>query len=668
VSAKDVEDTLRDTGAWKTPGTDDNLPAGFLKACGEPVAEAIAKLANASFALAYFPQRFRKAGVIVLRKPGKTTDQYQTAGGYRPIALLSTIGKVIEALIGRRVARAAEENGLLPDGQMGNRPGRSTEVAIRFVTDAVRTAWREGGVASLLQLDIKGAFDTVNHIRMIDTLRDLGYPRWVTSWVRSYLTNRTIQLHFDGETSAPIDLQAGVPQGSPLSPILFLLYIASLYQALVQDPRLLVVGFADDTNLMAFSQDEADNCRQLQEAWETCQRWAVTRGMEFAPEKSELLHFSRAHRAPQQRVRLGTAEIAPVESARFLGVWLDRKLRWRAHLKQINKKLATQQLALSKLAKSTWGCSLIRAREIYTKVIRSAIAYGAAAWHLPTTDKQQGIVKKLHAAQSKSLRIVAGAYKATPVRSLETETAVPPLDLYLNKRLADFETRLHESGRAVQIRDACVAIASRLRSRRRRRPAERPADRPRAGWDGERSGEWAREWRNGLSSDEALRRDWETRWTRELARATTQRRGRTVQPADNPDFDKALEKHETLRKHESSLLVQIRTGKVGLRAFLFERRVPDVWTPLCRCGRARETPLHLTVFCDELQDERLVLKRAVSPRALRTSRDFASLTTDPATAGAVVRWLLSLRRFPEFRLAEEIAREDEVTARTGGAT
>ncbi len=74
------------------------------------------------------------------------------------------------------------------------------------------------------------------------------------------------------------------------------------------------------------------------------------KGDGIAPEKSRLLHFSRAHAAPRQGVCLGTAEVAPVESVRFLGVWLDRKLRWRAHLKQINKKLATQQLALSKLA------------------------------------------------------------------------------------------------------------------------------------------------------------------------------------------------------------------------------------------------------------------------------------------------------------------------------
>ena len=110
------------------------------------------------------------------------------------------------------------------------------------------------------------------------------------------------------------------------------------------------------------------------------------------------------------------------------------------------KKLKTQDFVLSRIAAKTWGPGLIRAHEVYTKCIRSAIAYGASSFHIPTPaladSKPKGITAKLVKAQNRSLRIVAGAYKATPIRSLETETWVPPLDLYLNKRLADFEARL----------------------------------------------------------------------------------------------------------------------------------------------------------------------------------------------------------------------------------
>ena len=452
VYTKDIQEILRNTSAWKAPGLDD-LPAGFLRACGKPLAEIIAEIATACLMLEYFPQRFRCAEVVVLAKPGKTGKIVHTPGAYRPIALLSAIGKIIEKIMSDRIAAAAEKHNLLPQGQMGNRPGRSTELAIRMVTDAVYTAWKHGATTSLLQLDIKGAFDTVNHIRLLDTLRNAGFPMWIVRWVRSYLETRTARLRFDGETTDPFDLQAGVPQGSPLSPILFILYIASLYEAIRVD-GIRIVGFADDTNLLSFSSDIEANCRRLESAWKQCEAWAQTRGMQFAPQKSELLHFTRTHQAPTQRVQLGSAVVKPVESARFLGVWLDRKLRWTRHLKQLKTKLATQQFALTKLAASTWGVSISRARELYTKVIRSSLAYAASAWHTPSKEgKPQGPAKQLMAAQSHCLRITAGAYRATPVHCLETETGVPPIDLYLDQRKAGYEQALRISDKSELIDD-----------------------------------------------------------------------------------------------------------------------------------------------------------------------------------------------------------------------
>jgi hypothetical protein len=261
-----------------------------------------------------------------------------------------------------------------------------------MVTEAVHTAWSRGAVATLLQLDIKGAFDTVDHTRLLATLRDKGFPPWLVRWTRSYLAERTARLFFDGEKSEPFAVKAGVPQGSPLSPILFLLYIASLYETLAREQGLAIVGFADDTNLMVFGPSAKANCQRLEKAWEVCEAWGATRGMQFEPSKSELLHFTRAKAASKQRVRLGNAIIEPTESARFLGVWLDRRLKWTAHLKRIQTKMETQQFALTRLAASTWGCSYVRAREIYTKVIRSAIAYGASAYHTPSENgKPRGI-------------------------------------------------------------------------------------------------------------------------------------------------------------------------------------------------------------------------------------------------------------------------------------
>jgi hypothetical protein len=161
----------------------------------------------------------------------------------------------VEAAFARRITDVAEAKHLLPDGQMGNRRGRSTDLAVRMVIEAATEARRSGGVASLLQLNIKGAFDAVHHQWMECILRKAGYPEWCQQWVRSYLADRTAYFVFDSQRSRDFDIKAGVPQGSPLSPVLFLLYIATLYEDLqAAHQQLIIVGFADDTNLLASCQ------------------------------------------------------------------------------------------------------------------------------------------------------------------------------------------------------------------------------------------------------------------------------------------------------------------------------------------------------------------------------------------------------------------------------
>jgi len=637
-------------------------------------------LTTRCFQLAFYPPGFKEAKTIVLAKPGKTPATYKTPGGYRPIALLPTLGKAIETIMATRVAAAAERHGLLPDEQMGNRQHRSTEVAIRLVVAQVQEAWRQKATTSLLQLDIAGAFDTVNHIRLLDTLRKIGFPGWAVRWVKAWLTGRSAILHFDGRHADSFPILASVPQGSPLSPILFLLYIASLYNILKEKhPHISLAGFADDTNLLAFGKNGDINVSQLQEAWLTCLKWAETRGMAFAAEKCELIPFNKGRRQWQNAVKLSTpgtdqghTSIKPTGSARFLGVWLDRKLSWKAHKTAVEKKLKTQDFALSRIAAKTWGPGLVRAREVYTKCIRSAIAYGAASFHVPTQpeDKPKGITERLYKAQNRSLRIVAGAYKATPIRSLETETWVPPLDLYLNKRLADFEARLATplqgpSATGVPkttgsiILQACNKLARRFKVRRRR---GRRAQYPQAPTEIEKATATVSTWAaQGNTTDQALELSWKARWHQTYTSTRRQLRGSTAPPPadEQPLFsDKVLRLHEGLTKAQSSLLVQARTGAIGLRDFLFKVKARRVPTPYCGCGTGRETVEHLVVWCPNPPKP-----RTWNTSEIRSRRDLNKVLHGGNKGNklhlvrAVICWLLGSGRLPEYRLAAKLQLE-----------
>ena len=139
VTSKDIAEALAKARPWKAPGEDD-LPIGFLKLCGPPLYDLLAVLATACLRLGWFPGHFKRAKTVVLQKLGKQPAAYRTVGGYRPIALLPTLEKVIEAVVAKRITEAAEVYGLLPDEQMGNRAHRSTELAIRLVVAQVHEA------------------------------------------------------------------------------------------------------------------------------------------------------------------------------------------------------------------------------------------------------------------------------------------------------------------------------------------------------------------------------------------------------------------------------------------------------------------------------------------------------------------------------------------------
>jgi hypothetical protein len=125
--------------------------------------KTLVALVISSFNAACFPRRFKIAKVTVLPKPNKIIAQKATPGAWRPILLLNIVGKIVEAAFARRITDVAEAKHLLPDGQMGNRRGRLTDLAIRMVIKAAIEARKSGGIASLLQLNIKGAFDAVHY-------------------------------------------------------------------------------------------------------------------------------------------------------------------------------------------------------------------------------------------------------------------------------------------------------------------------------------------------------------------------------------------------------------------------------------------------------------------------------------------------------------------------
>jgi hypothetical protein len=243
---------------------------------------------------------------------------------------------------------------------------------------------------------------------------------------------------------------------------------------------------------------------------------------------------------------------------------------------------------------------------------------------------------------------MSGAYKATPIRYLESEMAIPPLDLYFDKWVADFENRVALSGISQLLREAgarAAEMAAGSRRRRRPRQARQTLRESRA--------QAVSAWIGGnRDTEDTMLCKWNDRW-----KATIAASGRAVLAARR---ESDLTNHKTykeLHKHEASVLMQVRTGCVGMADFLFRRRVPDVPTPLCICGIAPETPEHVLLYCRDTRERRSAIRDLIAPKALRTRRDLAYLTLKQP--GLVVEWLLRTGKFALYDKARRLQKEWE---------
>ena len=293
VKEEEIATVISRLHGMKAPGPD-GIINWIIQLLLEDILPSLPWLFQACVTLAYHPESYREANTIVLRKPNK--GDYTLAKAYRPIAPLNTLGKVLEALQGRRLSDLAEKYGLLPEEQMGARRNRSTESALELLTDSVHMAWGTNGnnVASLLCLDIAGAFDKVSHARVLHNMRKKGIPERMVTWVESFLGGRKTTLSINGRKSNVYQVSCGIPQGSPVSPILFLFFNTELFEKCrEQGLNAITIGFVDDTNILAYSKSTAQNCRTLGKLHDICMEWARTHGAIFEPSRYELIHLAR---------------------------------------------------------------------------------------------------------------------------------------------------------------------------------------------------------------------------------------------------------------------------------------------------------------------------------------------------------------------------------------
>jgi hypothetical protein len=276
--------------------------------------------------------------------PKADKEKYNVPKIWRPIALLSCLGKLLERLIGNRIKELIIDFNLLPSTQFGA-AGKCTSRALQEMFNQVYTGWckRKKQETTLVGLDIEGAYDRVNQPAVLNTMSRMGFPEWILKILHSFFSERKTTLAIPGYATPEFWVNIGIPQGSPLSGVLFAIFASPILDKLAESHKevYLKLAFVDDTYLVVTSRSYAQNCKLIELLHAKTIEWADPNGVTFGPHKYAIMHFQhpRSKNAPCKLIPnipgLSSAQLVKTE-LRILGAYVDPKLKREKHVEEVS--------------------------------------------------------------------------------------------------------------------------------------------------------------------------------------------------------------------------------------------------------------------------------------------------------------------------------------------
>ncbi|KAK6222522.1 hypothetical protein QIS74_04224 [Colletotrichum tabaci] len=430
VTFQEIETQLFRMKPWKAPGAD-GLPLMVWRQVWPAVKDRVLVLFRASIREGVLPQQWRHAKIVPLKKPGK--PNYTVAKAWRPISLLSTLGKVLEAVIAERISWAVEEFGLLPTNHFGARKRRSAEQALMVLQEFIYKAWRNRQVVSLVSFDVKGAYNGVCKERLLQRLAARGIPLRLVRWIDAFCSGRTASIEFNGYGSEERDLpQAGLPQGSPLSPVLFLFFNADLVQHRIGADGG-AIAFVDDYTAWVTGPTAKANREGIQSIVNEALAWGRRSGATFETDKTAIIHFSRNKERldDDDAFTVGGQTVRPQTQVKILGVVMDQQLRFKQQVANAATKGLKAAMALRRLR----GLAPLTARRLFTSAVAPVMDYASNIWRYSCGTT---LIQQLNRVQRIASQAIIGTLRTVALAVAEAEAGIFPLQQRLTRRATRF--------------------------------------------------------------------------------------------------------------------------------------------------------------------------------------------------------------------------------------
>ena len=393
ITKEAIRKKMSELKANKSPGPDSMHPR-VMKELVEVLVNPLYLIFQLSIKLGKIPTAWKLANVSAIYK---NIGSKHCPEHFRPISLTSIACKILESIIREAILAYIKDNSILSDKQFGFLSGRSTVLQLLRVIDRWTEILDNGGVIDAIFCDFKKAFDTVPHNRLMDLLSYYGIKNPVLSWIRDFLTCRKQHVTVNGSKSAVFDVPSGVPQGSVLGPLLFVIFINSM---VVKSGNSDLYLYADDLKIFNEIKGEED-IETLQQDLEKLYDWSQYSLLTFHPDKCVVMRIAKNQKklATKPYYNMDDTRLKTVEQEKDLGVVVDSQLKFEEHITRIVKKANS---VMGMIRRSCLYLDKDMFKKLFIAMVRPHLEYGATIWN-PHLKKQITLIENVQRRASKQI-------------------------------------------------------------------------------------------------------------------------------------------------------------------------------------------------------------------------------------------------------------------------